>query len=290
MRVDQAWARAAKRIAPPRPVPLEGEPRIALLTVNFSTTRYLKLMLLTLSEQQRLELLRRIVVVDNGSRDGGRPFLRRLDEAVAGLHLVERRRFLHHAAGARAAVRALDRVDARDPAAANLLLFCDPDVVWRDRDALGSIADEAAAHSAAILGESRPGDASSPDIQASFLLVGRDVYARRDVAPVVHHGSPTLWLQRSVCRAGLTVVDFPSNRGGHILHRGRTGVAAAGTLHRWHQYARVANRGPHYMGVPGGEEIWLEIEAAHAALLEPSAEAELIGVLAQRFAGLSGTT
>jgi hypothetical protein len=49
-RVDQAWTMARSRLEHARPVvPFDGDPRFAVLTVNFSTTRYLKLMLLTLT-------------------------------------------------------------------------------------------------------------------------------------------------------------------------------------------------------------------------------------------------
>ena len=80
-RVDQAWTMSwhkfkRKRMGPP----FDGEPRFALITVNYSTTRYLKLMLLTLAEQSSLKLLKRIILVDNGSRDGGSSFLRELAE------------------------------------------------------------------------------------------------------------------------------------------------------------------------------------------------------------------
>jgi GT2 family glycosyltransferase len=60
--------------------PFNGEPRFALITVNYSTTRYLKLMLLTLTEQSSLQLLTNIVLIDNNSRDGGQRFLRKLAE------------------------------------------------------------------------------------------------------------------------------------------------------------------------------------------------------------------
>ena len=60
---DQLWVRARRGHDHP-PVVLD-EPRWALCTVNFSTTRYLKLLLLTLSEQHRLDLLCRIVIADN---------------------------------------------------------------------------------------------------------------------------------------------------------------------------------------------------------------------------------
>ena len=125
---------------------------------------------------------------------------------------------------------------------------------------------------AALVGEWR-GDRDDPDIQASFLAVRSDAYARPDVVPPVHHGSPTRWMQRSIARAGdLTVADFASNQGGFVLHRGRSAVASS--------------TAPHYMGVPDGAGIWAAVEARLAPLLEADAEPELLDVLVERFEDL----
>jgi hypothetical protein len=68
--VDQAWTLARSKLERKDPVaPFDGDPRFALLTVNFSTTRYLKLMLLTLTDQNALSRVHPIVVVHNRSRD-----------------------------------------------------------------------------------------------------------------------------------------------------------------------------------------------------------------------------
>jgi hypothetical protein len=274
-RLDQMWtltlARARRHGRIP---PFDGDPRFAIVTVNASTTRYLKLMLLTLCEQHHLtDFVQEVVVVDNGSRDGGVPFLRVLEQRVDLVRLIELRRIRNHARGMRAGVRALG-------SDANLVLFCDPDVVWRNPETLLDLASAITVHDGAVAGE--PRGTANPDIQASFLAVRRDVLDRRDVRPPVNHGSPLLWLQADVMQAGLTVVQFPSNHGGYILHRGRTAVAAT-REHRPHSsYATAATRFPHYMAVPNGEGIWNEIETRHAALLQPDAEPELLDVLADR--------
>jgi hypothetical protein len=275
-RLDQAWALTAARLRPSGRVPhFDGDPRFAIVTVNASTTRYLKLMLLTLSEQEHLgEVLCELVIVDNDSRDGGLPFLRNLAQRVQCVQLVELRAFRNHARGMRAGVRALG-TDA------NLVLFCDPDVVWRNRETLVDLAAVMAVHGAGIAGEPR-GQGGNPDIQASFLAVRRDLLDRHDVRPPVNHGSPLLWLQADVVKAGLTVMQFPSNHGGYILHRGRTAVAASREYTPGRSYATAANRFAHYMGVSDGAAIWAAIEAQHAALLEPEAEAELLEQLASR--------
>jgi hypothetical protein len=112
--------------------------------------------------------------------------------------------------------------------------------------------------------------------------VRRDVLHRRDVRPPVNHGSPMLWLQGDAVRAGLPVVHFPSNHGGHILHRGRSAVAAARAYTPWHAYATAPNHQAHFMGVPDGAAIWAAVEDRYANLLAPDAEADLVALLAER--------
>jgi hypothetical protein len=283
-RVDQAWTLARSKFERGASVaPFDGDPRFALLTVNFSTTRYLKLMFLTLTDQNALSRVRRIVIVDNRSRDGGVSFLRALAQRVDRVHLVEHRHFLNHARGMRSCVRALDRVEAGDSVvpASNLLLFCDPDVVFRNPATLRDLGDAVVEDGAAFVGELRrpPPDL---DVQASFFVVRRDIYERRDVAPFVNHGSPALWMQRSIWRAGLPVADFPSNHGGYVLHRGRTAVAAAHELFPHHSYSTADARHPHFMGVREGPRLWAETEERFAELLRPDAETRLLAFLAER--------
>jgi len=50
-------------------------------------------MLLTLAEQSSLQLLKRIILVDNRSRDGGSSFLRELAERTNRISAVESRGF-----------------------------------------------------------------------------------------------------------------------------------------------------------------------------------------------------
>jgi Glycosyl transferase family 2 len=281
MAVDRTWARLPNRLTPARDVPFDGDARFALITVNFSTTRYLKLMLLTLSEQDSPSRLGRVIVVDNGSRDGAESFLQRLQH-VRGVHVVRRRHRLHHGPAMRAGVRALDHVDARDPRPANVLLFCDTDVIFRDVRTLGLLG-ELFDGGAALAGEVRPRPEGA-DIQASFFAVRRDVAARPGVAPLVHDGAPARRQQASIWRSGLVVADFPSNGGGFVLHRGRTGVAAAAARHPAHQYAS-ARAAPHFMGVRDGAAIWQAVEDRWVDLLHPTAEERLADELAERLGG-----
>ena len=103
-----------------------------------------------------------------------------------------------------------------------------------------------------------------------------------DVEPFVHHGAPAYWMQRSLWRAGLRLADFPSNKGGYILHRGRSGVAAARQYQPLSAFATAANHGPHYMGIAGGAEIWGATEQHYSDWLRPEQEDELIDYLSGR--------
>jgi hypothetical protein len=285
-RVDQAWTLARSRLEHTRSVaPFDGDPRFALLTVNFSTTRYLKLMLLTLTDQSALAHVHRIIIVDNRSRDRGVPFLRALARRVDRVHLAEHRHFLNHARGMRSCVATLDRVEAEDPMVtpSNLLLFCDPDVVFVNPATLLDLGTAVVAHHAAFAGELRR-EPPDLDAQASFFVVRRDTYARPDVVPLVNHGSPALWMQRSIGRARLTVVNFPSNHGGYILHRGRSAVAAAHEFFPRHSYSTVDYRHAHFMGVRDGPRVWARTEDRFAELLRPEAEMSLLAFLAERLA------
>jgi hypothetical protein len=287
---DRAWVWAGRRIIRSRRThPFDGSPRFALLTVNFHTTRYLKLLLLTLSEQQFLGLIHRIVVCDNDSRDGGRAFLQELARRVPRVELIEHRRLLSHARGLRGCIRALDRVEVHLPARerCNLMLCSDTDVVFRSPETLIDLAGVAITHDAALIGEIRHGPNPTPDIQASFFVVRRDCYARRDVVPFVNDGSPAYRLQRSISAAGLTVVNFPTYSGGFVLHRGRSAVSATREFAPRSAYSTVPAVA-HFMGVPDGARIWAEIEARHAPLLEPDAESQLLDTLSEKFEELGG--
>jgi hypothetical protein len=284
-RVDQAWTLAWRRVSPPAGAPpYDGHPRLAVVTVNRSTTRWLKLMLCTLFEQVDLDLvLHRLVIVDNASRDGGGAFADRLAAAMTHAHAVHNRRFLNHARGIRSGLSALERLEGSpDVPPTNLVLFVDPDVVFRNPETLVNLVSVLTVNDGAFAGELRRSPREYPDVQASFLLVRRDWLARKDVRPWVNHGSPSVWLQESIWEAGGVVVDFPSNLGGYILHRGRGAVAAAREFAPRSSYA-TASAAPSYMGVRDGARIWAEVEQRWDSWLDPASEPALIEHLAARF-------
>lgn len=283
---DQAIALTFKRLKPfKKGLPFDGKPRFALITVNFSTTYYLKLMLLTLADQNRLDLLNQIIIIDNDSKDGGLPFLRRLAASVDLVELVENHLFCSHARGLRKGVSALNKLESTlsPDKRSNLLMICDTDIIFRNKETLSSLNRIFEDEKNVFAGELRHHLYPYPEAQASFFVVRRDCYERTDIAPFVNHGAPAYWMQRSLWKANLNLYDFPSNEGGYILHRGRSGVAASKAHIPYGEYATVSNREPHYMGIENGAQIWEAVERKHADLLEMSNEDKLIAYLKKRF-------
>lgn len=287
MLLDQSYVRACHLLASASEVvPFDGNARVALITVNFSTSHYLKLMLLTLAEQGHLEVLTDLVVVDNDSRDGGREFLRKLAKEVPRLTLVENNRFPTHARGMRLGIAAIHHAElARsEKERSNVYLFCDTDVVFRKRETLSAVVEPFCDPAVGFVGELRQEIYPYPEAQASFIAVRRDCYEHPGVVPMVHHGAPAYFMQRSLHQLGVKFADFPSNYGGYILHRGRAGVAATRTFRPGDAHATAATYHPHYMGVPDGQLIWAKIENKWKDLLTVQAEDQLLAHLAKSLA------
>ena len=277
-RADQACATLYRQLSNPSSIPaFNGEARFAFVTVNFSTSRWLALSLLTLSEQNALDRIANIVIVDNGSRDGGRLLIRELANRIPRVTLIENDHFLSHARGMRVGIDKLNELDSR----ANVILSVDTDVIFLRPDTLKELT-RIFEQGAAFAGEMRQGLYDIPEAQASLIAVRRDVYARKYIAPWVNHGAPSYWMQKSIRRAGLLVHDFPSYRDGYALHRGRSGVRAAKTFQTGGSYASIANDEPHFMGNPDGETIWTTVEKRWSSLLEPYTRGALIKELTTR--------
>lgn len=282
--IDQLFAVLYKKLlSKPTKIDFDGDCRFALITVNFSTTYFLKLMLLTLCEQNQLNKVTRIVIVDNDSRDGGPGFLARLQQEISCLHLIENSFFCTHARGLRKGVAFLKHIERTLPSneQSNILMFCDTDIIFRNPETLNALTEVYATGKYHFAGELRYSDSRCPQAQASFLTVRRDVYSHRNIMPFVNHGSPAYWMQKSLWKAGFKLKDFRSNFGGYILHRGRSGVSAAGKYYPISSYAAENNHRPHYMGIEGGEGIWKRTEQQFSHLLKPENETELIEYLNQ---------
>jgi glycosyltransferase involved in cell wall biosynthesis len=271
-KVDQFFAIIWKKIKPIKADKFEGDTRFALITVNFSTTYYLKLMLLTLCEQKDSDKVSKIIIVDNNSRDGGVDFIKKLSHAVDRIHLVQNKLICTHARGVRIGIDFLNKVEKDDQTKSNVLMVCDTDIIFLNPKTLTVLSTIFDANKTAFAGELRYSIKMGPQAQASFLCIRRDCYARADVRPFVNHGSPAFWMQRSLLKAGLFLHDFRSNFGGYILHRGRTGVKAANQHNKMSTFATTPNNEPHYTGVENGKQIWQKTEDRFAHLLKKGSE------------------
>lgn len=263
----------------------DGDSRFALITVNFSTTYYLKLMLLTLSEQYQLNKISRIVITDNDSRDGGPGFLNRLQQEISCIHFTSNHFVRTHARGLRKGIALLNQLEKHLPPdqQSNVLMVCDTDIIFRNPQTLNELSDIFNSGHFHFAGELRYSDNRCPQAQASFLNIRRDIYARQDILPFVHHGSPAYPMQKSLWNAGLKLKDFRSNFGGYILHRGRSGVAAASHYYPASSYSGEDNQKPHYMAVENGEAIWKQAENKYSDLLQAENEDKLILYLKETF-------
>lgn len=228
--------------------------------------------------------MKRIVICDNGSQDEPEPFLTDLESRIDRVTVTRNSRPLSHARGMRRALKALREAERGEEKPANILLICDTDVVFRNPDTLRALADRFRSDDdVAFVGELRRHVFPHPEAQASFLAVRRDWAERRRTAPWVDHGSPAYWMQRSIWEQGGRGDDFPSNVGGYILHRGRSGVAAGQEQFPSHHLRTETYNNPHYMGVPGGAAIWRTIEDHHAGTLDSPEPGTLVGKLVAAF-------
>ena len=282
-KIDQFFAVLWKHMRPLNSVEFDGEARFALITDNFSTTYYLKLMLLTLSEQNNLDKISKIIIVDNNSKDGGVEFFQQLADSLEKFEFVTNHFISTHARGLRVGIKYLHKLERSIEKKSNVLMVCDTDIIFRNKETVSNLSNVFEKTDAAFAGELRYSSTVCPQAQASFLCIRRDVYVRSDIKPFVNHGSPAYWMQKSLWDAGLKLHDFRSNFDGYILHRGRTGVAAAKEHYPLSSFAKVANNQAHYMGVENGEQIWKAAESKYSELLKNEAETELIHLFSELF-------
>ena len=261
--------------------------RFSLITVNFSTSAYLRLLLASLSDVDHLDRLVRLIVVDNGSKDDAESLLTVLEGSNLPVSIVRNRVWLSHARGMRKGLAALARAerDSQNVSESNVVLFVDTDVVFLRSDTLSALSGVFESRDCAFAGQLRSGRYPYPEAQASFLAVRRDWLARHDVATWVHHGSPAYWMQRDIWRAGGVGHHFPSNTEGYVLHRGRGGVEAATSHHPLSSYGREWRKEPHFMGVPGGAAMWAAAEERYRDLTAAGQEERLVKKLRDRWTG-----
>ncbi len=258
---------------------------VVMIVVNFNTLHYLKMMLLSLCGQTAVNRIRAIIIIDNASRDGSCHFLQKLRESGLRIYIVQRRRESSHARNLRKGIQELRKMEksgAIEPH--DTYLIIDPDVLFLRKETLAEAVNAFERQQAALLGEMRTGNYEIPEAQASFLLIRAHAYHARQTHPFVNHGAPALWLQRSLRSQGFRLCDFPLNKNGYILHRGRSAVERTRRYSKLHAYATVTRANPHYMGLPDGAAVWRKRENEYAPLLTEANERALLAVLENCFA------
>lgn len=155
--------------------------------------------------------------------------------------------------GMRLGAALLDDLESKYPPhqRANLLLFCDTDIIFRNQDAL---SDSPRPSSTRMWPSQESSGALGTPIRRPRRHFSR--YAETATRyPFVHHGAPAYFLQRSIWRAGLHLEHFASNHGGYILHRGRSAVAATHDYRPGGAHATAALHTPHYGSAHGRADL-----------------------------------
>jgi|GEM_PF-2103018 glycosyltransferase involved in cell wall biosynthesis len=246
----------------------DGDPRIAIVIVNFNTVHYLKLLLITLSESlyEYRRLIKQIVIVDNASRDGSKDFLNQF-ESVQGISIVNNGKGLNHANGLRIGIRHIDETEKDIPKSgkSNYYLTIDSDVIIIRNDLWADIQEVIYQRSPDLLGEIQH-DVGFPYVHPSFMLIKKWAYHREGIIPFINNGAPALYLQQSLRARRAEIVDFPVRKDGYIVHRGRGAIQGVQRYRRFHSYATVSGQ-EHFHGNNQGGIIWDAVEKKHAEII-----------------------
>lgn len=252
-------------------------PRIALVTVNFNTLHYLKLFLLTLTDSMVTDpgLLRRIVIVDNASKDGSRNFLHKL-EPVRRISIITNAAGQNHAKGLRTGIKYIDKMEksASKDSKTNYYLVADTDIIITRKDLWPTLYEIIQKEGPDLLGEIQH-DVGIPYVHPSFMLIKKEAYHGPNVLPFINSGAPAFHLQKSLRAKGAKIIDFPVRKNGYIVHRGRGAISGIRQYSRFHSFATVETE-EHFHGNSNGKAIWDKVENAYADLLGLNKEAEYI--------------
>jgi hypothetical protein len=226
---------------------------VAAVTVSYNTrelTAFLLWSLCTIVSWPELE----IVVVDNGSRDGSAQLL---VEAERGgvCTLLANRANRQHGPGLNQAISYLASRPGTRP---EWIWILDSDVVAARADALSAAVATAWEHSAALVGEPQHDQWHSDGRFGQYsLLMDPAVVWQPRPGPFTGGGDPSLELLTSAARLGIPMAPFPFTAAGHVIHRGRSSLAAvyhAGDgfhpMYEWAAHHHV----PHFAGVPGADQ------------------------------------
>jgi glycosyltransferase involved in cell wall biosynthesis len=262
----------------------DGDPRIAIVIVNFNTLDYLKLLLITLSESlnECRRLIKKIVIVDNASRDGSKDFLS-LFESVQGISIVNNSKGLNHAHGLRMGIRHIDTTEKDIPISgkSNYYLTIDSDVIVIRNDLWANIQEIICKKSPDLLGEIQH-DVCIPYVHPSFMLIKKEAYHGKGMMPFINDGAPALYLQQSLRARRAEIIDFPVRKDGYIVHRGRGATQGIQRYCRFHSYATISAQ-EHFHDNKQGRLIWETIEKKHAEIIGEPDGAKCAQYIASRW-------
>lgn len=226
---------------------------VAVVTVSYNTRELTAFLLWSLRRIVSWPDLE-IVVVDNGSRDGSAELLAEAAEAgVCVLLANEVNR--QHGPGLNQGISWLASRPGPLPA---WIWILDSDVVAARPGVLSAALAAARGRSAALVGEPHwdPWHQVERFGLYSLLMDPARVW-QPDVGSFIDDGDPAFDLLASAERLGIGTAAFPFTAAGHVIHRGRSSLAAvyaAGDSSHPHYWWAVDHHDPHFGAVPGAEQ------------------------------------
>lgn len=250
-----------RRTAWPPVAQVVDDAGVGVVTVNFNTSALVRGLLFSLFRVLPAGAVRRVVVVDNGSRDDSLHFLRPLAEAGL-VELLENRRRPYHGPGLNRGISRL--AGSEKPPGVRYVWVLDSDVSVLRADALAAALEVMRSEGPAVLGQLQY---DAPQLPSGYAHVSANLLDpvqvwRRGVPPFLEHGAPAVPMQRVLRRRGAAVRDFPFYRDGYLLHLGEGTLASLVTEgltgNRYYGWAS-AHHGHHFHGNPEGPGLFARL-------------------------------
>jgi glycosyltransferase involved in cell wall biosynthesis len=194
-------------------------PRIAVVSVNFNTAKYISYLLFSLCRIVGREKFGEIVIVDNNSTDGSREILRALQEA-GFITLIANDRQQYHGPGLNQAMRHLAAEARRDEEnRPDYVLILDSDVIVLRPTILDDLLPGVLKTGAGLAGEMEANEyVKGGYAHISSILIDPQQVWRRGITPFEDHGVPDLEFQRALVHNGIVRHHFPIRSALHVLH------------------------------------------------------------------------
>lgn len=236
----------------------------AIVVVSYNTRELITQLIWTIHRALGADGFAPILVVDNASTDGSRPFLRGLaDEGLIELIALDHN--IYHGPALNAAFDHLAHARAESGPSVDAVWVLDSDCVVLRPDVLSLATASMTESGAAIVGQPVWDEWNGGRFGLHSLLIDPAQIWRDPIAPFEEHGEPSKHLQESVLAAELTMPPFPFTADGHIVHLGRGTLAqVAGADERDNRYFAWAqdHHTPHFTEEPTAERAYAEIHAA----------------------------